>query len=459
MPATAARVQAGASALAMGVLSVTNFLFVFDGMVVNLALPSIQHELALSQASLQWVITAYTLPFGGLLLLGGRLGDLLGRRRMLVCGLLVFAAGSLGAGLAPSAGVLIAARVVQGAGAAVSAPAALSLMSVSFPPGARRRRAFAIASVSGGTAKVAGAVLGGIITAALGWPWVFLVAVPVAAAAALLAPRAIPESRDDDAPPRLDVPGAASVTLGLALLVFAVTEVQRAGATDAATVVPGLAASALLGAFVAHEARARAPLLRLGLLRVRALSAATLGIFANSGAYTATVFLGSLYLQRVLGQSAFAAGLAFIPMALAGMVAGTTASRLLQGGRWQLLGVAGLAQSMVGFLLLALAGPDADYVRDVLPAFLLLGVGVSLTYVSLTVTAGEDVPTGERGLAYGIFESGTHIGGTVTLAVVATAAAAPATLASGLRLGLVIAAALAALGGAAVLGVGRRRAG
>jgi EmrB/QacA subfamily drug resistance transporter len=447
-------VTASRSALTMGVLSVTNFLFVFDGMVVNLALPAIQRDLALSQASLQWVITAYTLPFGGLLLLGGRLGDLLGRRRMLVVGLVLFGGASLAAGFAPSAGVLFAARALQGAGAAVAAHAALSLMSASFPAGPRRRRAFAVASVTGGAAKIAGAVLGGMITTVLGWPWVFFVAVPVSIAAVVVVPRAVPESGDDDAPRRLDVPGAVTVTLGLALLVLAITQVEQVGATDLLTLLSTGVAGVLLAAFVVHEAHTSAPLLRLGLLRVRALAAATLGIFANSGAYTAAVFLVSLYLQRVLDQSAFIAGVAFMPMAIAGLISGTTAAHLLRHGRWQAIGSSGLGLSIVGFALLAVT-PGGGYLSTILPATLLLGLGISLSYVALTSTAGEEVPAGEKGVAYGVFESGTHVGGTITLALVATAAAAPALLVDGLCVGFAIAAALAAMGAAAVLTLGR----
>jgi MFS family permease len=315
-----------------------------------------------------------------------------------------------------------------------------------------------VASVTGGTAKVAGAVLGGMITAALGWPRVFFVGVPVAAAAALIAPRTMPESRDQSSPPTLDVTGALGGTLGLASLVLAVTQVQAAGATAPVTLLAAGAAAALLGSFVLHEARTRAPMLRLGLLRTRALSAATMGIFASSGAYTAAVFLGSLYLQRVLGDSAFRAGLVFIPMAIAGVVAGTTAARLMHRRGWRPVAVTGLGLSIAGFLLLAAAPIDGSYLRDVLPAFPLLGLGISLTYVPLTLTAGDEVPADEKGLAYGVFESGTHIGGTVTLAVVAPAAAAPASLAPGRQAGLVIAAALAALGALALLTVTGRRA-
>jgi EmrB/QacA subfamily drug resistance transporter len=442
-------------ALAVAVLTATQLLFVFDGMVVNLALPAIQRDLGLSRGALQWVIIAYTLPLGGLLLLGGRLGDLVGRRRTLMCGLLMFAAGSLGAGLAPSPATMLAARALQGVGGALSTPAALSLISATFPPGELRRRAFVVATVVGNASMIAGAVLGGLITTLLGWPWVFFVGVPIAVAAALAAPHAVPESRDDDAPRTLDVAGAATGTLGLALLVFAVTRVNGEGAAIADALVPGVAALALLAAFVAVEARVSAPLLRLALLRGRTLSAAAFGIFANSGAFTAAVFLASLYLQRELGHSAVRAGVDFVPMAIAGVIAGSLAARLMHDGRWPRLAVAGLACSIAGFLALAATSAHSGY-AGVLPALLLVGVGVSLAYVPLTASAGDDVRPGEKGLAYGVFESATHIGGTITLAIVATIAAAPASLATGLDAGLLVAAAVAGVGALAVLAVAAR---
>jgi EmrB/QacA subfamily drug resistance transporter len=443
-------------ALAVAVLTAAQLLFVFDGMVVNLALPAIQRDLGLSRGELQWVIIAYTLPLGGLLLLGGRLGDLVGRRRMLVCGLLVFGTGSLAAGLAPSPAAMLAARAVQGVGGALTSPAALSLISATFPPGELRRRAFAVATVVGNAAMIGGAVLGGVITTALGWPWVFFVGVPVAIAAALAAPRAVPESRDDEAPPGLDLAGAATATLGLTALVFAVTRAHGGGATLTSALPPAAAAIALLAAFVALEARVRAPLLRLEILRGRTLSAAALGIFANSGAFTAAVFLASLYLQRELGQSAVRAGLAFIPMALAGVVSGTLAARLMHGERWRYLAIAGLGCSIAGFVVLAATSASSGY-AGVLPALLLLGIGVSLAYVPLTATAGDDVRAGEKGLAYGVFESATHIGGTVTLALVATVAAGPASLADGLDAGLLVAAAVTGVGALGVLAIASRR--
>jgi MFS family permease len=455
-------------AVALAVLSVTTFLFVFDGLVVNLALPAMQRDLGLSQLDLQWVISSYTLPFAGLLLAGGRAGDMFGRRRVLVIGLWLFAAGLLGAGLARDPGMLFAARAVQGVGAAVSAPAALALISASFADSSARRRAFAVASVAGSSGAVAGAVLGGVITATLGWPWVFLVCAPVAAAAAAAAPLALAESRDPRPPPSLDLPGAMLATLGLASLVLGMAQIERAG-IEAATTMGLLAlALALLGLFGAHQAHARMPLLRPGLFRVRTLTAAALGIFANSGIYTALIFLSSLYLQKVLGYSALEAGVALVPMAVASAVAGILTARLLGHVDWRRVAVGGLSALVAAALLLARAPGDGSYAVDLLPGLLLCGLAVTAVHVPLTARAGDEVPAGEKGIAYGVFESATHVGGVIVLALVATATAAVASpqradreghaeaLASGLQVAWIVVGVVALLGALAVLTVAGR---
>jgi MFS family permease len=409
--------------LAQLVLGATSFIFVFDGLVVNLALPAIQRDLGLADRDLQWTITAYLLPFGGLLLLAGRIGDLVGRRRMLLAGLGLFAAGSLLAAFAPSAAVLLAGRAVQGAGGAAAAPAAMALISATFPSGPQRGRAFAVASTAGSAALVIGAVAGGAIATGLGWRWIFLAGLPIPAAALVLAPRAVPESRDPDAPRRLDVAGALLGTAGMCSLVLGINR-GLAGGT--------IAGIALLAAFTGHEARASVPLLRLGLFRVRALSAAALGILANAGAFSCMVFLSSLYLQRVLGQDAATAGVALGPLALGTAVSGLTASRVLRHVQWATLACGGLALSAAAALVLSFAD---GYWTGVLPGLMLLSLGVSPTFVALTSAAGRDVPAGETGMAYGVFETFQRVGDTVTLAIVATVVAAAGGSAGDLRLG------------------------
>lgn len=411
---------------------------------------------------------SYTLPFAGLLLAGGRAGDMFGRRRALVVGLCLFALGLLGAGLAREAGLLFGARAVQGVGAAVSAPAALALISASFADGSARRRAFGVASVAGRSGAAAGALLGGVITATLGWPWVFLLCVPVAAAAAAAAPVALAESRDPRPPRSLDLTGAVRATLGLASLVLGMAQVERAG-IEAATTLGLLAlAVALLGLFGARQAHARLPLLRLGLFRIRSLTAAALGIFANSGIYTALIFLSSLYLQRVLGYPALEAGVALVPMAIASAVAGTLTARLLGHVDWRRLAVGGLSALVVAALLLARAPGDGSYAVDLLPGLLLFGLAVTAVHVPLSARAGDDVPAGEKGIAYGVFETSTHVGGVVVLTLVATTTAAVASplraegarhaeaLASGLQVAWIVVGVVALLGALAVLTVASR---
>jgi MFS family permease len=420
--------------LAQALLAVTSFLFVFDGLVVNLALPAIQRELDLADRDLQWTITAYLVPFAGLLLVSGRIGDLIGRRRMLIAGLATFAAGSACAGFAPSPGVLFAARALQGVGGAAAAPAAMALISSAFPSDPQRSRAFAVASIAGSVALSVGAVGGGVITAALGWRWVFFVGLPVAIGAALVAPFAVPESRDERAPRSLDVTGAAVATAALAALVLGINRGQT-GLT--------LAALVLLAGFLLREWRAAEPLLRLGLFRIHTLTAAALGILASAGVFTCIIFLTSLYLQRVLGQGAAAAGVALVPVAVVTSFSGSVAARALRRVGWPVVATGGLALSGLAALVLSFAGPGASYWTAILPGLVLLSLGVSPTYVALTGAAGQDVPPGESGIAYGVFETFQRVGDTLMLAVVATAVAAAAdgsaatsrALASGLQVG------------------------
>jgi MFS family permease len=452
----------------MVALSAATFLFVFDSLVVNLALPSIQRDLGIATADLQWAVTAYTLPFGGLLLLGGRLGDQHGRRRVFVAGLALFAGGLLVAGLAPRPAVLFAGRALQGVGAALSAPTALALINSTFPPGPQRHRAFGCASVAGGLGLVVGAISGGVLTGTAGWRWVFLVGLPAAVAAALLVPGAVPETRADDPARELDLPGALTGTAGLVVLVFAISRVERAG-VDSATLVAGLAGPALLAGFGWHEARCRRPLLPLRLFRVRSLTTASLGAFSYSGAYLAVIFLTSIELQQVLGLGPMAAGLGLVPLALTSSTASLVAARVMAAVGWRPLAAAGLGVGALSCLFLALAGSRHGYPAGVLPGMLGFGVGAGLTWVPLGTAAGLDVPDGHRGIGYGVYETHQHVGGSIVLAMIAavlagsaagTAAAAdPGGLAADpdrLAVGFLLTALLTAAGAAAVWVLARR---
>src|SRR3954452_17786587 len=285
------------------------FLVGADGLAVAIALPSLQRDLGVSPIDGQWVLTAYGLAFGGSLLLGGRLGDLYGRRLLLVAGMGLFAAGSLVAGIAPGLGVLVAGRALQGLGSAAALPAALALIGSLFPPGERRTRALAERAAVGSGGVMTGLLLGGVVTHALGWRWVFLLMAPLAALSALAALRVLPEVRAErrTAPP--DVAGALLVTVGAMALLLGLTRVERHGLGAAATLVPFAAGVALLAAFAAWERRASAPLVRFEVLRTASLRLASAGAGLNAVAFTAIVYVGTLYLQLALGYGPLRAGL------------------------------------------------------------------------------------------------------------------------------------------------------
>jgi EmrB/QacA subfamily drug resistance transporter len=386
---------------------------------------------------LQWVVTAYTLSLGAFMLLGGRAGDLYGRRRMLVAGLTVFALASLGAGLAPATGPLLAARAAQGIGAALAIPAALALLSARFQPGRERERALGLLSATLDVGMVAGLVLGGVLTASLGWPWCFFIVVPLGVAAAALAPVALDESSDEDAP-RLDLPGAVLAAGGCGLLVLGLVRVEHAGLAGAA---PALAGVALLAGFVAWERRAPAPMLRLDVFRHRPLTGANLSIAANAGGFTGMMFLTTLYMQDVLGFTAMEAGLAFVPLALSAAAGGLAAPRIVQRAGPRRTAMISLAVTAAAFLLLTQV-PSADgYPPVVLPAFLVAGFSFATAFVPLTSQGMSGVRDGEQGLASGLIQTSTHLGGALVLALLATTAAA-----SGFEAGFLVAAAILALG-------------
>jgi MFS family permease len=409
-------------------------------------------------------MTAHTLPFGGFLLLGGRIGDLIGHRRAFVVGLGVFTVGLLVAGLAPAVAALFAGRVLQGLGAALSAPAAMALINTNFPAGRARVRAFGVASLTASLGYVTGGIAGGLITATLGWRWLFLLVAPVAVATAGAARRVLVERREHG-PRRLDVPGAMLGTAALVAFTFAITRLERPGAGLVTPVLLGVAV--VLGvAFVWWERRAARPLLPLRLLRIRTLTAAGLGAFAYSSGYLALVFLTSLYLQRVLGLSAFRAGLGLTPLAVVSGITGMVAGRIGGRLRWTTLAAVGIGTCGVAFALLAVAAPVRGYLAVVLPAVVLFGLGGGCAWGALGVAAAVDVPEPDRGVAYGLFETHQHVGGSVMLAVVgttvavvdATAGLAPGTApVAGLRAAFLVSALLAAAGVAAVLLVGRPR--
>jgi EmrB/QacA subfamily drug resistance transporter len=390
---------------------------------VNVALPSIQEDLQFSAADLQWVINSYTLVFGGFLLLGGRAADLLGRRALFVAGIIVFSAASLLNGLSNSSEMLVAARGLQGLGGALVSPAALSIITTTFAEGPERTKAMGVwgAIAAGGGAF--GLLLGGILTEALSWEWIFFVNVPVGIAAAVLAWRYVPESRAEKRPDSFDFAGAVTVTAGLIMLVYAIVKAEGFGWGSGETLGLGALAIALLAVFVLIERRSSAPLVRLGIFRIRSLLGANLVLLVVAGGLFANFFFSSLYVQQILGYTPIEAGLAFLPVTL-GIVAGSGLSQVLvkkAGVRETTMG--GMVLAAAGLFLLSRAEVDGTYVGTLLPGLLLMSIGMGLTFVPVTLIATTNVSAEDAGLASGLFNTSQQIGGALGLAVLATLAA------------------------------------
>jgi MFS family permease len=426
------------------------FLIGVDGLAVAIALPALRDDLRLATIEAQWVLTAYALCFGGGLLLGGRLGDLYGRRRVLICGLALFAAGSLLAAVAPGLGVLIAGRAAQGAGSAAAIPATLALIGSLYPAGPERTRALARLAGVATLGTLSGMLFGGLITAELGWRWVFGLTAPVALATAVAAPRALPEIAADGVPRKLDIGGAVLVTMASLALLFAITRVERHGIAAAVVFGPFVGGVLLFGAFVRWESRTHAPLVRLGILRVRSLRVATAAIGVNAIAFTAIVYVGTLYLQDELGYSPSRAGLALVPINVAGLAVSLLADRLLAGRSPRCALLASFAADVVALLWLARTPHPAHYLVDIMLPLTVLGVSLCLTFIIATQQAVADVGADEKGLASGIFESANHLfGGAVGVALYATLVAA-----SGYAAAFLAAAGLAGIAAASALRAG-----
>src|SRR4051812_5746503 len=438
---------------ALALIVTAQFMVILDVAIVNVALPSIKSDLHFSQANLQWVVSAYAILFGGALLLGGRLGDILGRRRIFVAGLGLFALASLLCGLAWSEGSLIAFCGLQGLGGALLAPAALSLLMTTFREGRERNLALGIYGAASGSGAAAGVLLGGVLTSYLSWSWIFFVNVPVGIAAMALAPVLLRDSRADLAHRHFDFAGAATVTSGLMLLVYALTRAATEGWTSPQTIV-GLAGSvALIGAFLVIESRSRFPLLPLRILRTRTLAAAN-GTMAVIGAVTfAEFFLLTLYLQEVLHYSAVESGAAFVAFALTVVVFSNVAQVIVGRIGIRATLTAGLVASAVSVAYLARLPLEGHYFWDLFPAFLLGGAGMGLSFVPVTIASLTGVDRADAGIASGLVNTSRQIGGAIGLAAVSTIAAtwthgaAPAALDHGYRI------ALYALTGLLVLGI------
>ena len=408
--------------LVLVLVCMAQFMVILDATIVNVALPSIQEDLNMSDADLQWVVNAYALTFGGFLLLGGRAGDLMGRKRVFLFGVVVFTVASLANGLAPSSEALILFRGVQGLGAALIAPAALSIITTTFKEGAERTKAMGVwAAIAVGGGAV-GLVLGGVLTTALSWPWIFYVNVPIGIAVFIASMRIVPESKDEHAHKSFDVAGAVAVTAGLLALVYGIVKAQEKGWTSLHTGGFFTLAILLLAAFVVIERRSAEPLVRLGIFRVRTVRAANVVMFLVAAGLFAMFYFNTLYLQRVLGYSALEAGLAFLPFT-AGIIIGAGLSQSLVpklGARE--VPLIGMPLAIVGLLLFMRLQPDGSYVTDLLPGIMLASIGMGLTFVPITLIATSGIPNSDAGLASGLFNTSQQIGGALGLAVLATLA-------------------------------------
>jgi EmrB/QacA subfamily drug resistance transporter len=439
----------------LAVLALAQFMVVLDVTIVNVALPDIRRGLGFSAEDLQWVISAYTLLFGGFLLLGGRAADLLGRRRLFMVGLVLFGVASLAAGLATSPGLLIAARAAQGLGGALLSPAALSILTVTFAHGRDRNVALGVWGALAGLGGTLGVVAGGVIVDALGWEWVFFVNVPVVAATVALTPRIVRESRAPEAARGFDLAGALLGTAGVLALVYGVIRAEPLG--WGAPEVLGLFAAAvgLLGAFVAVEARTASPLVPLALFRSPGLRTSSVALGLNGSAFLGMFFLTAIFLQGVRGDSALEAGLQFLPMGVAAILGATVASTLVTRLGTRPVFIVGSALSVAGLLLLSRAGADGSYAADLLPGLLLFGFGITQVGVPNQIAAIADVRHDQAGSASGVVTAAFQIGGALGLAVITTLAnsrvadalAHGATqsdaLVAGFQRGLLVAAAMA----------------
>jgi EmrB/QacA subfamily drug resistance transporter len=409
--------------LVLAIVSLAQFMVVLDTTIVNVALPSIQRGLHFSPSDLQWVVNAYLLFFGGFLLLGGRAGDLLGRKRLFLAGVLTFALGSAVNGAAPSSGVLIAGRAVQGLGGAMLSPAALSTVTTTFTDGQGRTRALGVwSAISAGSGAI-GLILGGVLTQSLSWRWIFFVNVPVAALAVLAALRFVPESRAELRHRTFDLAGAVSVTAGLVLLTYTLVNAQAWGWASGRTLGSFAASAALLAAFTLIEARSRFPLVRLSIFRIRSLAVGDASMFLTASGLFAMFFFTSLYLQGILGYSPIRTGLALLPLA-AGIVVGAGVAQQLIGRLGvRLVGAGGLAMAGAGMALLTGISVQSAYATGFLPGLVVFSLGMGLAFVPLTLLGTSGVEARDAGLASGLFNTMSQIGGALGLAVFSTVAA------------------------------------
>ncbi len=443
--------RTGPAGMVLALVCACQFMVILDAAIVNVALPSVQRDLGFTAAGLAWVVNGYLLTFAGFMLLGGRAADLSGHRQMLAGGLFVFSASSLVAGLATAPGILVAARVAEGMGAAMLAPATLAVVNTSFTGGQERARAFGAWSASGGVGGMAGAVAGGAITTGLSWRWVFLINVPIGAVLIVVAMMSLASTRTGRRE-SLDFTGAVTGTAGLAALIYGVMQSANHGWATAQVIRPAVAGLLLLVVFIVVEARfAAQPMMPLRLLRIRKVAAGNGMLLLFGGIAIAMWYFTSLFLQNALGYSALRAGLGQTPAAVTFMVIARFAAALLARTGVRSLVLAGCGCFLAGFGWLAQAHADSGYFTSVLGPTLLIAAGIGLVFPTLMAGATAGVPEGDAGVIGGLASTASQVGGSIGLAVLATAAAArtqmetsgrspAAALASGYDLAFLVAA-------------------
>jgi EmrB/QacA subfamily drug resistance transporter len=405
---------------AFAVLAVSYFMTVADLAIVNVALPTIGRDLHMAESSLQWVVTGYALTFGGFLLLGGRAADLLGRRRILMAGLFLFTAASLGCGLATADSFLISMRFLQGIGAAIVLPAALSIVMNMFPEGAERNKALGVWGAIGASGAAVGVMAGGLLTRYVGWEYIFFINVPIGAAALLLAPRVVPESRLVTDRRRYDPFGAVTVTGGLSLLVYAISTAPQVGWGTARTV-------SLLAAFLVIETRVAAPLMPLRIFQNKTLAGANAVGVLLGGSFFAYIFIGTLYLQQVLGYSALKAGFAWLEMALTSVAFAGLSQALVTRGLAKLVMAAGMAMIGGGILWSTQVSVHGQFFTSLAGPFFIVGVGTAFAFIPVSIAALAGVSEHEAGLASGLLNTAQQLGGAIGIAVASTIAATHAS--------------------------------
>jgi EmrB/QacA subfamily drug resistance transporter len=454
--------------LVLAVVGAAFFMTILDVAIVNVAVPSIQRDLGIDEATVQWVITAYAITFGGFLLLGGRTADLLGRRPVFMGGLALFTIASLACGLATSSEMLIASRAAQGIGAAIISPAALSIVTTTFPEGPERNQALGIWGALGGSGAAAGVLFGGVLTKYLGWEWIFFVNVPVGALVLGLTRPLVPESHAELGHRRFDAAGAVTVTGGLAMLVYGISKAPDVGWATGRTIGFLAAAGAALIFFVVSELRTRSPLVPFSIFRIRSVTAANIAGLLLGAVIFATFFMLTLYVQQVLGWSALRTGLTFLATAGTTVLwAGVSQALVTKVGPRPVatVGLVVLALTILGYTRLPVNG---SYWPDLLPLYLTFALGMAFAYIPITVAAFAGVTSQQAGLASGLLNTNQQIGGAIGVAVTATIftsrttsliedgrpAAAAAT--SGFHWGFVALVVFAVLGALAALALPRR---